>query len=32
MEDLMLPFFHLKDDEVELAKTQTKPWWKFWAN
>ena len=32
MEDLMLPFFHLKDEEEELAKTQTKPWWKFWAN
>ena len=32
MEDLMLPFFHLKDDEEELAKNHTKPWWKFWAN
>lgn len=32
MEDLMLPFFNLKDDEVELANKQKKPWWKFWVN
>lgn len=31
MEDLMLPFFNLKDDEEELAKKQKKPWWKFWV-
>lgn len=32
MEDLMLPFFHLKDDEEEFTKKQKKPWWKFWVN
>lgn len=32
MEDLMLPFFNLKDNEEELAKIQRKPWWKFWVN
>ena len=30
MEDLMLPFFNLNDNEEDHAKKQKKPWWKFW--
>ena len=32
MEDLLLPFFHLNDDEADAAKVGKKPWWRFWAN
>lgn len=31
MEDLLLPFFHLKEDESTI-KSNRKPWWRFWAN
>jgi 4-hydroxy-tetrahydrodipicolinate reductase len=30
MEDLLLPYFKLKDDEKEISQANNKPWWKFW--
>jgi 4-hydroxy-tetrahydrodipicolinate reductase len=30
MEDLLLPFFKLQEDEQEIALQNRKPWWKFW--
>jgi 4-hydroxy-tetrahydrodipicolinate reductase len=30
MEDLLLPFFKLQEDEMQLASTNRLPWWKFW--
>jgi 4-hydroxy-tetrahydrodipicolinate reductase len=32
MEDLLLPFFRLKDDEPDTPQKDKKPWWRFWAN
>lgn len=32
MDDLMLPFFNLKEDEASAAAKNKKPWWKFWAD
>lgn len=30
MEDLLLPFFKLQEDEQEITSQNRKPWWKFW--
>lgn len=30
MEDLLLPFFKLQEDEQEITLQNRKPWWKFW--
>lgn len=30
MEDLLLPFFKLQEDEKEITSQNRKPWWKFW--
>jgi len=30
MEDLLLPFFKLQEDEIEITSQNRKPWWKFW--
>jgi 4-hydroxy-tetrahydrodipicolinate reductase len=30
MEDLLLPFFKLREDEKEITAQNRKPWWKFW--
>ena len=30
MEDLLLPFFKLREDEQEMISQNRKPWWKFW--
>uniref|UniRef100_UPI0040486064 dihydrodipicolinate reductase C-terminal domain-containing protein n=1 Tax=Polynucleobacter sp. TaxID=2029855 RepID=UPI0040486064 len=30
MEDLLLPFFKLQEDEKEITSQNIKPWWKFW--
>lgn len=32
MEDLLLPFFNLKDDDAEDLKSRKRPWWQFWRN
>ncbi|HQS60639.1 MAG TPA: dihydrodipicolinate reductase C-terminal domain-containing protein [Polynucleobacter sp.] len=32
MEDLLLPFFKLQEDEQEITLQNRKPWWKFWLN
>jgi 4-hydroxy-tetrahydrodipicolinate reductase len=31
MEDLLLPFFNLKDEEADATKSSKKPWWRFWG-
>nr|SPS05822.1 conserved protein of unknown function [Candidatus Nitrotoga fabula] len=31
MEDLLLPFFKLQEQEAEITKLSKKPWWQFWA-
>jgi 4-hydroxy-tetrahydrodipicolinate reductase len=30
MEDLLLPFFKLQEDEAQISAQNRKPWWKFW--
>lgn len=30
MEDIMLPYFKLQEEESEIIKSGKKPWWKFW--
>ncbi|CAM3697239.1 4-hydroxy-tetrahydrodipicolinate reductase [Polynucleobacter brandtiae] len=30
MEDLLLPYFRLQENEVETIADNRKPWWKFW--
>jgi 4-hydroxy-tetrahydrodipicolinate reductase len=32
MEDLLLPFFRLTDEDSDAAQKIKKPWWRFWAN
>lgn len=32
MEDLLLPFFNLKDEGVDATKSSKKPWWRFWGD
>jgi len=31
MEDLLLPFFRLRDTEAESIRSNRKPWWQFWV-
>ncbi len=31
MEDLLLPYFKLQEQEAEYIKAKKKPWWQFWA-
>ena len=30
MEDLLLPFFNLKDEDADASKSNKRPWWHFW--
>jgi hypothetical protein len=30
MEDLLLPFFNLKDEGADASKSNKGPWWRFW--
>lgn len=30
MEDLLLPYFKLQENEKEILQSKRKPWWKFW--
>ncbi len=32
MEDLLLPYFRLKDDDEDSAEQVKKPWWRFWLD
>jgi 4-hydroxy-tetrahydrodipicolinate reductase len=32
MEDLLLPFFNLKDEDADALKSSKKPWWRFWGD
>jgi len=32
MEDLLLPFFRLTDEDSDTSQKSKKPWWRFWAN
>ena len=32
MEDLLLPFFNLKDEDADATKSSKKPWWRFWRD
>jgi 4-hydroxy-tetrahydrodipicolinate reductase len=32
MEDLLLPFFNLKDEDADATKSSKKPWWRFWGD
>jgi 4-hydroxy-tetrahydrodipicolinate reductase len=31
MEDLLIPFFKLQENEAAYIKAKKKPWWQFWA-
>lgn len=31
MEDLLIPFFKLQEQEAEIIKAKKKPWWQFWV-
>ncbi|MEW6059165.1 MAG: dihydrodipicolinate reductase C-terminal domain-containing protein [Actinomycetota bacterium] len=30
MEDLMIPYFRLRESEAEILKAHRRPWWQFW--
>ena len=32
MEDLLLPYFRLKDDDEDSTQQGKKPWWRFWLD
>lgn len=32
MEDLLIPYFHLKDSEEQLVAAHRTPWWQFWRH
>lgn len=32
MEDLLLPFFNLKDEDSDASTASKRPWWRFWRD